>query len=91
MNNKDTILKELIKQGYKLGCWDNKINKVSKKELKRIVDSLGYGSCDIHLIINKKDFVAEVNEVDGEYDFSLVSRKEYENRYGIIEDEDWRF
>ena len=58
MNNKDTILKELIKQGYKLGCWDNKINKVSKKELKRIVDSLGYGSCDIHLIINKKDFVA---------------------------------
>ena len=91
MKNKNAISKVLEKEGYKLGCYDRSIENLTQAAIKKIISSIGYGSSDVYLTVRKKDYIVEVNEVDGEYDFSLITRAEYENRYGIIEESDWKY
>lgn len=88
-SNKEIITKLIKKQGMVLGCWDKEMEKISKNELKRVLDKIGYGSTDVHIKIRRKDYVVEVSEVDNECDFKLLSRATYEDLYGKIYEEDW--
>ena len=38
--NKDIIEDKVKKLGYKIGCYDDNIDKISKKELKNVLDAL---------------------------------------------------
>lgn len=81
MTNKDAIINLLKNEGLKLGCYDNGVDKISKKEFKRVLDNFFFDSGDIEIKIRNKDYILETYRVDNEVDFMLLTKKEYENRY----------
>lgn len=82
MTNKERLIKALKKDNYKLGCYDNKIEKLSYNQIKKIIDNIGYGSTDILVSLNRKKYIVEVSEVEDELDFSIISLPDYVNQYG---------
>lgn len=86
-NNKEIIMEKLNKDGFKLGCWDEELNKLNKNNLSKVIDSLDfYDSTDVDVFINKILYVVEIWIVDKEVDFNVLSKEEYISRYG---DERW--
>ena len=90
--NKELIverIEELSKETgvkFALGCWDKNIEKISKKELKKVIDEITGDSTDVDIYIRKKLYVLQISVVDYEIDFNLLTKEEYINRYG---DERW--
>lgn len=86
--NKDIIEDKVKKLGYKIGCYDDNIDKISKKELKKILDALEEEYTDIRIKVRKKEFVVEIATVDNEKDFNMKTLEEYIYLYGdeILED-----
>ena len=90
--NKELIverIQKLVKEtgvNFCLGYWDKDIEKVSKKELKKVVDSIYGDSTDVDIYIRKKLYVLQISVVDYEIDFNLLTKEEYISRYG---DERW--
>ena len=90
--NKELIverIQKLVKETgvkFSLGCWDKNIEKVSKKELKKVIDSIYGDSTDVDIYIRKKLYVLQISVVDYEIDFNLLTKEEYISRYG---DERW--
>ena len=90
--NKELIverIEELIKETgvkFSLGCWDKNIEKISKKELKKVIDEITGDSTDVDVYIRKKLYVLQISVVDYEIDFNLLTQEEYISRYG---DERW--
>lgn len=91
-NNKELIaerIQKLIKEtgvNFSLGSWDKNIEKISQKELKKVLDSIYGDSTDVDVYIRKKLYVVEINIIDNEIDFNLLTQEEYISRYG---DERW--
>lgn len=83
--NKDKIVKRIEKEGYKLGTWDNTLNKLNTTNLKKVLDNIKYQS-DTKININRKPYIVEMDEVDGEIDLNVLTLSEYEDRYGKWED-----
>jgi hypothetical protein len=83
--NKDKIIKRIEKEGYKLGTWDNTLNKLNTTNLKKVLDNIKYQS-DTKININRKSYIVEMDEVDGEIDLNVLTLREYEDRYGEWED-----
>jgi hypothetical protein len=83
--NKDKIIKRIEKEGYKLGTWDNTLNKLNTTNLKKVLDNIKYQS-DTKININRKSYIVEMDEVDGEIDLNVLTLSEYESRYGEWED-----
>ena len=83
--NKDKIIKRIEKEGYKLGTWDNTLNKLNTTNLKKVLDNIKYQS-DTKININRKSYIVEMDEVDGEIDLNVLTLSEYEDRYGKWED-----
>jgi hypothetical protein len=83
--NKDKIIKRIEKEGYKLGTWDNTLNKLNTTNLKKVLDNIKYQS-DTKININRKSYIVEMDEVDGEIDLNVLTLREYESRYGEWED-----
>jgi hypothetical protein len=84
MKNKREIEQKLMSIGFSLGTYDNKIDKLSKEELVKILDNIEYGSTDIGVIIDRNEYVVEIYHVDNEVDIKLISTKEYAKTYGRI-------
>ena len=90
--NKELIverIQKLVKEtgvNFSLGCWDKNIEKISKKELKKVIDSIYGDSTDVDVYIRKKLYVLQISVVDNEIDFNLLTQEEYISRYG---DERW--
>ena len=80
--NKTIITEAINKLGYELGCYDSMMDKLSKKELQRVVEDLKYGSTDIEVKIRRKEYVVEVMYVDSEIDFSIMTMDEYQDMVG---------
>lgn len=86
--NKELIverIQKLVKEtGMKfcLGCWDKDIDKISKKELKKVIDEITGDSTDVDIYIRKKLYVLQISVVDYEVDFNLLTQAEYISRYG---------
>lgn len=87
-NNKELIaerIENLVKETgvkFSLGCWDKNIEKVSKKELKKVIDGITGDSTDVDVCIRKKLYVVEISMCNNEIDFNLLTQKEYLSRYG---------
>ena len=90
--NKELIaekIENLVKEtgvNFSLGCWDKGIEKISKKELKKVIDEITGDSTDVDIYIRKKLYVLQISVVDNEIDFNLLTQEEYISRYG---DERW--
>lgn len=83
MTNKEIIEIKANKDGLVIGCWDDKMESLNKKELQKVLDSMEY---DVDVKIGRKLHVVEIDVVDNEIDFSVLTKGEYINRYG---DERW--
>lgn len=84
MNNRiilDKAIKE-INERYEIGCYSDGMEKISKSELKKILDVVYLEYTDVDIKIRKKNYVIEIATVDNEKDFILMTREEYISRYG---------
>ena len=68
--------------GLIVATYDEGIENVSLKQLDAVLDQLEFGTGDIKVSIRKKQYVVEVVIDDNELDLYLITREEYENKYG---------
>jgi hypothetical protein len=80
LKNELLIKEKLLKIGMTLGCYDSKIEKLSKKDLTKILDNIEFGSTDIGVT----KYIVEVSHVDNEVDLALTTPAEYAKTYGRI-------
>lgn len=80
--NKDRVLEVLVKKDLVLGCWDVQMEQLTLKSLKLVLENVGYGGTDIKVPLKRKPHVVQIDEVDNEVDFSIISKAEYIDRYG---------
>lgn len=80
-SNEDIVTAEVEKLGYELSSCDSLINKLSKKELSKVIDVLDQEYTDVDVIINKKEYVVEITTVDDEKDLNVITKLEYISRY----------
>jgi hypothetical protein len=81
MKNKEKLEKEIQKEGMKIGCYSDLMEKLSQKEFKKVFDNIwGYSDTDVK--INRKEYVVQIDNVDDEVDFTIITKSEYINRYG---------
>ncbi len=87
--NFDKLQEHAHQLGLTIGIYDKKIENVSLKQLKEVLDQLEFGSGDIKVSIRKKQYVIEVVIDDSEVDLHILAREEYINKYGrdIYEEE----
>lgn len=85
MNNKDRIEKALNKLGYGIGCYDKTIERLNSNNLKKVMDNVKYSE-DTKVLINRKPYIVQIDEVDNEIDFNIITLGEYEEQYGAWEE-----
>ena len=81
MNNKGRIEKALNKLGYVIGCYDEIIEQLNSNNLKKVIDNMKYSE-DTKVLINRKPYIVQIDEVDNEIDFNVITLSEYEEHYG---------
>ena len=81
MTNKQRIENKLENINCSLGCYDSKIDKLSQKELKKVLDNLEFDT-DVEVTLNRKKHIIEVFFIDNEVDLSVKSLNEYSSTYG---------
>lgn len=79
--NRTKIEKRCAKHNFKIGCYDTKLEQLSDYSLRKVLENIQY-STDVKVSINRKPYIVEIDEVDGEIDFNVLSLKAYESRYG---------
>ena len=89
--NKQRIEEKLNKEGFALGCWDKRLEKLNYYNIKKVLDNLCFGATDIQVSYNRKRYIIEISDVDNEYDFAMISKTAYRSIYGDEYDEkfDW--
>ena len=85
MTKKEIIVNKLNDEGFKLGCWHDMMEKLTKKDLNKVLEVMT-DAIDTDVMIRGKLHVVEIDEVEGEIDFSVLPQAEYIDRYG---DERW--
>lgn len=84
-SNYKRIEKRCNKYGFRIGCYDDQLNKLSENNLRRVLAEIEY-STDTKVMLHNKPYIAELDEVDGEIDIKLTPLKEYESRFGKWEE-----
>jgi hypothetical protein len=84
MKNKLKLKEKLLSVGFSLGCYDSEIEKLSKKELDKILDNIEFGTTDIGVTIDNNKYIVEIYHVDNEVDLKIITPKEYAKTYGRI-------
>ena len=85
--NKQRVSEKLSKEGFALGCWDKRLDKLNYYNIKKVLDSIPFGATDIKVAYNRKTYIVEVYDVDNEYDFAMMSKTAYRNTYDYEYDE----
>lgn len=85
MINKERIIKYISKLEYRLGCYDSDLDKLNRKNLKKVIDNIEY-TTDTKVFINRKPYIVQIDKVDNEIDLSMLTLSEYESRYGEFEE-----
>lgn len=87
MDNKQVIQSVLKANNMVLGCWDSDIERLNKTNLKKVLEEIPYQSAtSIKVFINRVphmvslDFIEDAGTVEA--DFSILTLKEYIDRYG---------
>lgn len=87
-DNRGSIEKALWKNSLSIGVYDTEIDKISQKEINKVVAALSvYCTIDIPVIIRKKIYIVECMQSDEEVDLMLRSKDEYIKLYGISEED----
>lgn len=68
--------------GLTIGLYDESIENMSLKQLDAILDQLEFGTGDVLISIRRKQYVLEVVIDANELDLHLLSREDYESKYG---------
>jgi hypothetical protein len=79
--NKEKIQTIVNEFGLTIGCYDKMMDSLSNKDLNEVLKNLAWQN-DTDVKIRRKDYVVEIDIVDGEVDFSVLSKAEYIDRYG---------
>lgn len=74
-------LSEKIGYTYTLGCYNLQIEKLSEKELNKVLDKINNDWTDVHVIIDKNKYIVEIKTVDDEKDIDILTLAEYNLRY----------
>ena len=69
---------QLEKQGGKLGIYDKRLDDASKRTANRILNSYGSLICTI----KGKKYIVEIDQVDDETDYRVVTHKEFKEMNG---------
>ena len=80
--NRDRIEKKLKKEGFTIGCWDKRLDKLNYYNIKKVLDNLCFGATDVQVSYNRKKYIIEISDVDNEYDFRMTAKSTYLDRYG---------
>jgi hypothetical protein len=81
MTNRKKIEETIKVDGYKIGGYSDLMEKLNKKELEKVL--INAISCyDVDVKINRKEYVVQIDNVDDEIDFTIITKTEYINRYG---------
>ena len=83
--NLERVCEKAFKEGYMVGCYDNKVNELNTTNLRKVLAAIRYQE-DVKVFINRKPYIAQVDEVDGYIDFDIITLAEYESRFGKWED-----
>ena len=83
--NLERVCEKAFKEGYMVGCYDNKVNELNATNLRKVLAAIRYQE-DVKVFINRKPYIAQLDEVDGYIDFDIITLAEYENRFGEWED-----
>ena len=81
MTNRKKIEEEIEKEGRTIGGYSDLMEKLNKKELEKVLEN-AISCYDVDVKINRKDYVVQIDGVDDEIDFTIISKSEYINRYG---------
>ena len=85
MKNCEKIVKRVFKEGYMMGCYDRQLDKLNNQNLKKVLDNIKWRS-DVKVFLNRKPYIVQLDEVNGEIDFNMITLAEYESSYGVWED-----
>lgn len=80
--NKQRIEEKLRKEGFIIGCWDKSIDRLNYNNVKKVLDDIPFGATDVQVCLNRKKYIVEVSNVDNEYDFKMIEKNVYLDRYG---------
>ena len=87
MTNKLIIEQTANNHGYTIGCYDEKLELLKTAQLRKLLEYVEMGDyTDVDVAINRRKHVVELAFVDGDVDFSVLTKAEYIDRYG---DERW--
>lgn len=81
MSNKEKIQKVAHEFGATIGCYDKLLDSLTKKELDKVLGSIEFQN-DTDVSIKRKKYVVEIDVVENEVDFSVLTKEEFINRYG---------
>lgn len=76
------ITERAKKLGLTVAIYDEGIENMSLKQLDAVLDQLPFGTGDVKVSIRRRQYVVEVVIDDNELDLYLLSREEYESKYG---------
>ncbi|MEB9467824.1 hypothetical protein P4J10_14210 [Bacillus cereus] len=88
---KETVCK--LEDNLKLGCYDEKLENLSKNDLSEILSSIeAYAWGDKEITINQAKHIVEIERVVDEVDLYVLTKEEYIRRYGMsLEDYEDKF
>lgn len=81
MTVKERIEAHLANKELTLGCYDKVLEKLPEEELQKVLENAEYQT-DTDVTIKNKPYVVEIDIVDSEVDFSVLTKSEYISRYG---------
>jgi hypothetical protein len=81
MINKDKVKKVSTGLGLTIGCWDNLMDFLPKKELDKVLKNIEWQT-DTDVSIKRKSYVVEIDICENAVDFSVLTKEEFIARYG---------
>ena len=84
MTNREKLLKAMqkINDSWEIGTYYDLMEQLSRVQLKKVIDELNSEYTDIDVSINRKPYVVELETIDNEKDFIVITKAEYISRYG---------
>ena len=77
---KSQVQKKAKDFNLRIGCWDEQLEIVSKKYQVDLLENMEFES-DTFIRIKRQPNVCQIDIVDGEIDFKVITKNEYINRY----------
>jgi hypothetical protein len=81
LSNKEEIQKILKALGLTIGTYDTQLDALTTAQLNKVLENIEFQN-DTDVSIKRKAHVVEIDIVDDEVDFNVLTKKEYIERYG---------